>query len=203
SAVVLDPAQGGATPAPPPPFLDDLQRAVVAGRQVELGYADREGRESVRTVHPRGLVSTSSVWYLVAGTDAGRRTCGVGRVRAVAVTERRVERAEGFEREAAWREAVEAMDVRRGAVRARARAGPRVIGWGRNRLGRHLRVGERRDDGRVEVEVGAWTHGALAYEMVAFGPYVEVLEPQEVRDLLASFGEELVARDRAESPVTG
>lgn len=203
SAVVLDPAQWGATPAPPPPFLDELQRAVVAGRQVELGYADREGRESVRTVHPLGLVSKTSVWYLVAGTDAGLRTFRVSRVRSVTVTDRPVERPEDFDLEEAWREVVEAMDERRGAVRARALADPRAIGWLRNRFGRHLRVGERRDDGRVEVEVGAWTHGALAYEMVAFGPYVEVLEPQEVRDLLASFGEELVARYRATNPVTG
>ena len=139
----------------------------------------------------------------MAGTDAGLRTFRVSRVRSVTVTDRPVERPEDFDLEEAWREVVEAMDERRGAVRARALADPRAIGWLRNRFGRHLRVGERRDDGRVEVEVGAWTHGALAYEMVAFGPYVEVLEPQEVRDLLASFGEELVARYRAENPVTG
>src|SRR5690606_24929580 len=101
SAVVLDPAQWGATPAPPPPFLDELQRAVVAGRQVELGYADREGRESVRTVHPLGLVSKTSVWYLVAGTDAGLRTFRVSRVRSVTVTDRPVERPEDFDLEEA------------------------------------------------------------------------------------------------------
>ena len=74
SAVVLDPAGWGGTTRPRPAHLDELQRAVVDGVQVRLGYADRERNETVRTVHPLGLVDKGSVWYLVAGTDAGMRT---------------------------------------------------------------------------------------------------------------------------------
>ena len=83
SAVVLDPAGWGGTPRPRPAHLDELQRAVVDGVQVRLGYADRERNETVRTVHPLGLVDKGSVWYLVAGTDAGMRTFRVSRVRSV------------------------------------------------------------------------------------------------------------------------
>ena len=81
SAVVLDPARWGATTAARPRHLDVLQQAVVDGVQVRLGYADRERNETERTVHPLGLVAKSSVWYLVADTDAGLRTFRVGRVR--------------------------------------------------------------------------------------------------------------------------
>src|SRR6266550_3482846 len=42
--------------------------------QVELSYADRQGTESRRVVHPLGLAMKGTVWYLVADTDGGMRT---------------------------------------------------------------------------------------------------------------------------------
>ena len=71
SAVVLDPAGWGGSTAPRPPHLDDLQRAVVEGRQVRLGYADRTRSETERIVHPLGLVEKGMVWYLIADTANG------------------------------------------------------------------------------------------------------------------------------------
>ena len=138
----------------------------------------------------------------MAGTDAGLRTFRVSRVRSVTVTDRPVERPEDFDLEEAWREVVEAMDERRGAVRARALADPRAIGWLRNRVGRHLRVGERRDDGRVEVEVGAWTHGAWP---TRWSPSALRRGPRALGGARSAgvLREELVARYRAENPVTG
>ena len=71
---------------PEPHFLDDLRRAVVAGVQVRLGYADRSAPESTRVVHPLGLVEKGSTWYLVADTANGLRTFRVNRVRSVELT---------------------------------------------------------------------------------------------------------------------
>ena len=48
-----------------------------------LRYADRTGQPSTRVVSPLGLAQKGTVWYLVANTDAGRRTFRVGRVTAV------------------------------------------------------------------------------------------------------------------------
>ena len=59
---------------PPPAHLETLQHAVVDGVQVRILYASRNSPERERLVHPLGLVSKASVWYLVAGTDAGLRT---------------------------------------------------------------------------------------------------------------------------------
>ena len=41
----------------PPRLLDEIQEAVIRGVQVWLGYVDREGSETERTVHPLGLVA--------------------------------------------------------------------------------------------------------------------------------------------------
>jgi predicted DNA-binding transcriptional regulator YafY len=194
SAVVLDPARWGATSAPPPRHLDALQQAVVAGVQVRLGYADRERKESLRTVHPLGLVAKSSVWYLVADTDAGMRTFRVGRVRSVEPTDDPVVKPEGFDLAEAWQSVVEAMDERRNVVQAVVRAEPQVVGWLRGRFGNQLTVRETLGDGRLEVEVGAWSADGLAYDLAGFGAYVEVVGPSDVRERIGRIGAELVAR---------
>ena len=194
SAVVLDPARWGATTAARPRHLDVLQQAVVDGVQVRLGYADRERNETERTVHPLGLVAKSSVWYLVADTDAGLRTFRVGRVRSVTVTDEPVVRPDGFDLAETWRTVVDAMDERRTAFRAVVRADPQAIGWLRGRFGDKAVVEEALEDGRVEVEIGGRSAEALAYDLVTFGPYVAVVGPQEVREHLARLGAELVDR---------
>ena len=70
---------------PPPVHLDVLQDAVVAGRQVILGYVARDGASSSRTVDPLGIAAKGNVWYLVAGTADGQRSFRVDRVPAVEV----------------------------------------------------------------------------------------------------------------------
>src|ERR687898_1450534 len=59
SSLVMDPQRWGSSPVEhrPPRFLDELQDAVIRGVQVRLGYVDREGTETERTVHPLGIVA--------------------------------------------------------------------------------------------------------------------------------------------------
>ena len=194
AAVVLDPTTWGSTSAPRPPHLDAVQEAVVMGRQVRLAYADRTGNETERTVHPLGLVAKSSVWYLLADTEAGMRTFRVGRVRGVTMTDQPVVRPDGFDLAEAWKAVVEAMDERRNASRAVVRAKPQVMGWLRSTFGSRVVIRDRLDDGRFEVEIGAWSTEALAHDLVGFGAHVEVVRPAGVRYQLARIGEDLVAR---------
>ena len=81
SSMVLDPQRWGTSQVEhrPPRFLDELQDAVIRGVQVRLGYVDRNGAETERTVHPLGIVAKGLSWYLVSTTEAGRRTFRVDR----------------------------------------------------------------------------------------------------------------------------
>src|SRR5438270_7121923 len=68
TAVVVDPA-GWDRPSGPvrtPPLLDAIQRAVVEGQQVTLGYTARDRSATTRVVHPLGLAAKGPAWYLVA-----------------------------------------------------------------------------------------------------------------------------------------
>ncbi|MGH2530360.1 MAG: helix-turn-helix transcriptional regulator [Actinomycetota bacterium] len=194
AAVVLDPTSWDRTSAPPPAHLDVLQHAVVDGVQVRLGYAGRDRPESERTVHPLGLVAKGSVWYLVAGTDAGLRTFRVSRVRSVAVTDEPVERPDGFDLEETWKSIMASIDERRAGFRAVAVVDADKVSWVRSVFGTRLSVGDATADGRVEIELRSWSAESITSELAGFGEHIEVLRPAEVRHHLAYLGAELTRR---------
>lgn len=201
SAVVIDPTSWDRVNVPTPAHLDALQHAVIEGVQVRIVYAGRDRPESERTVHPLGLVKKASVWYLVAGTDAGLRTFRLSRVRSVVVTEEPVERPHGFDLEETWSSVLAQIDERRAGFRAVARAEAEAIPWLRSAFGTRLSVGQAGADGLIEVELRSWSAHTVAGELAAFGRWVEVVHPT-VREELARLGAELTERHRP-SPTRG
>lgn len=195
AAIVLDPARWGGRAPATPPHLEALQQAVVQGIQVRLGYTDAKGAVSERTVHPLGLVSKGTTWYLLGDTDAGRRTFRVWRVRSVELTDAPAERPEGFDLREAWEEVVATLDDRRTLRIVTGRVDPRLLPWLRPHFGTRLTVGATEDDGRINVELGfPEAYDDPARELCGYGDGLEVLGPPEVRRRLAELGGALVAR---------
>jgi predicted DNA-binding transcriptional regulator YafY len=191
SALVVDAAGWGRTPAPEPEHLGVLRRAVLDGREVELDYAGRAKPPSSRMVSPLGLVTKSGVWYLVAGTGDGIRTFRVGRVTDVRPTGQAVVRPEGFDLAAAWEASAAAVEARRGQVRVRGLADPTVLPVLRIRLGARLEIGAGNPDGRVEVEVAGPSIDMLVSELAGFGGRLLLVDPPEVRRHLTALAGEL------------
>ena len=200
-AVVVDPrgwdqgrtAAAGGGARPQPPLLDAVQRAVVEGEQVTLGYVARNREPSTRVVHPLGLAAKGWSWYLVADTEAGLRTFRVDRMTSVEPTGEAVVRPEGFVLAEAWKLIAEEVDLRRTPVNARAVVAPEALGWCRWTFGNRLRIGPSQPDGRVEVEVRGHSVWSLAAELAGFGTRVEALDPPELRVHLAHLGADLTA----------
>ena len=142
-------------------------------------------------VHPLGLVSKASVWYLVAGTDAGMRTFRLSRVTSVEVLDEPVERPEGFDLAAAWNETLSRLDRERATFEVAAAASREAVRWLRGAFDRRVTVGEERSDGRVDVTIRTWSAHAAAGDLVGFAPWVEVIAPDEVRLELAQRGAQL------------
>ena len=197
-SVVVDPGHWGSRrPEPRPPrFLDELQEAVVRGVRVRLGYVDRQGSETDRTVHPLGIVAKGPVWYLVADTEAGRRTFRIDRVSSVRSTGEPVRRPEGFDLAESWREIADEVDRRRTPLEAHALCSPDGLGLLRMVLGGRLEVGGSAPDGRIEVVIRGHNEYALAGEIAGLVEWLEVTGPQGVRDHLASIGARLRERYR-------
>jgi predicted DNA-binding transcriptional regulator YafY len=202
TAVLVDPAgwDQRVRPRRVPPLLDAVQRVVVEGEQVTLGYTARDQTASTRVVNPLGLAAKGSAWYLVAGTDAGLRTFRVDRMTSVEPTGRPVTRPEGFDLAEAWRHITDEVDQRRAPVQARALARPEVVPWCRFALGSRMRIGSAGLDGRVEVELRGHSARSLAAELAGFGAGIEILDPPEVRQLLAGIAAELAGLYRDAGP---
>jgi predicted DNA-binding transcriptional regulator YafY len=193
-AVLVDPvAWGRSHERPDPPHLEALQRAIIEGVQVVVGYVARDRAVSSRVVHPLGLASKGTSWYMVGDTEAGQRTFRVDRVTSVDLTSDPVVRPEGFDLAAAWRSIVSEMTERRIVVWARATARPDVVGPLRGMFGPQLHIGPTGGHGRVEVEIGGQSVLDLAWNLAGFGDALAVSEPPELLAQLARIGAELVA----------
>lgn len=195
ASVVVDPAgwDRATHPRRTPPHLDELQRAVVDGEQVVLGYVARDRSATTRVVHPLGLAAKGTSWYLVAMTAAGRRTFRVDRVTSVEPTGEPAVRPEGFDLEAEWRTITDEIEERRTPLRARAAADPERVGICRAILGTRVRIGPPRPDGRVDLELRGHSIESLGAEVAGLVEFLEVLEPPELRAHLAGIGAALSA----------
>ena len=197
TAVVVDSADWdhpmAVEPRRSPPHLDAVQRAVVEGEQLTIGYVARDRAASRRDVHPLGLAAKGWAWYLLADTEAGLRTFRVDRLTSVEPTGRPVVRPPGFDLAEAWRRITREVDERRAPVRAHARARPEMVGLCRRIFGTRVRIGPPAPDGRVEVELRGHNVRSLAGEIAGLGAAVEVLDPPEVRQQLADLAAELAA----------
>ncbi len=193
SAVIIDPGGWGETRrAFRPPHLDDLEAALADGTQVRLAYSDRQGNQTVRTVHPLGLALKKSVWYLLAGTGEGLRTFRVGRVVAVERTSDPVVRPDGFDLSEAWKQVVERVDELRLPVEVEGLADPEALDALRWVFGRRACFGSPGPDGRTPFKVRGPSVRALIFELAGLGHLVEVVSPLAARQELARLGAQLV-----------
>lgn len=195
TSTVIDPAAWGRRPRPPAPaLLDAVQAAVIDGVQIRLEYVDRQGSTSTRVVHPLGVAAKGATWYLIAGTEAGRRTFRVDRMRSVDPTGDAVDRPTDFDLAGTWSEIVSAMEQQRLPIVVTGRAHRRILGPLDYLLGTRLSVAGAGDGGWVDVVIRGREPYVLAAELAGFSSDLEVLAPATVREALVSIGRELIER---------
>ena len=194
TATMIDPTRWGERARARPEVVDVLQDAVVRRRKVRLAYADGGGRRSERLVDPWGLVDKDEVWYLVAGTERGRRTFRVDRVLAVGPTDEPAERPDDFALAEAWEEVVGEVEEHRSRTWATVLIEARFVPILRDHFGRHCHAEPPGPDGRARVRIAAPTPLDIARNLAGWGAEVEVLDPPSVRAELARIGTELAAR---------
>lgn len=175
------------------PHLDALQRAVVEGVQLRLGYATPGRVPGTRTVHPLGLATKAGVGYLVAGTLDGLRSFRLSRVTSAAPTGAPVDRPDGFDLPTVWRELAARMEERLQAATVRVRASPDAVGILHRLFGSRLRSVRQLPDAWPELEIDGPSPSVVASQLAGLGGRVEILGPPEARAHLARVGAELTA----------
>ncbi|WP_063126067.1 helix-turn-helix transcriptional regulator [Nocardia fusca] len=193
-AVAIDPAGWGRTERELPETVRLLQQAVVQRRRVAFRYRGRAGTATDRVVDPWGLVDKDAVWYLLAGTEHGRRTFRLDRISHAEPIDQEAHRPADLDLPTVWAEVVEQMEQRRATTSATVLVGERLLPVLRDRHGRHCEVTGPAPDGRVQVRFTAHTPRAIAEQLAGWGATVEVVEPDSVRRELAALGAELVER---------
>ncbi|WP_244304739.1 helix-turn-helix transcriptional regulator [Leucobacter viscericola] len=198
SSLIVDSQSWGSSGATnqPPRFLDTLQNAVIQGVQARLGYVDNAGNETERIVHPLGIVAKGPSWYIVAHTDAGRRTFRIDRVSSVAVTDESVQRPENFDLAESWHEIATEADRRRTPVEVHAMCAPEGLGYLQTAVGDNLEIGAAATDGRVAVVIRGPSEYGIAGHLAGLVEWLEIAAPQSVRDHLARIGTALTNRYR-------
>jgi predicted DNA-binding transcriptional regulator YafY len=193
-ATMIDPARWGEKDKRRPEAVDLLQAAVVRRRKIRITYQKHAHDRSVRLVAPWGLVDKDDVWYLVAGTDNGRRTFRVDRIVETEPTDEPADRPDDFVLAEAWEQVVGEVERKRSRTAAVVLAPTRHVSVLRSHFGRHCRVEEDYADGRSRVHVAAPTPLDIARHLAGWGSQVEVLEPASVQAELGRIGAELANR---------
>ncbi|WP_433226497.1 helix-turn-helix transcriptional regulator [Microtetraspora malaysiensis] len=183
------------------PFLSEVSRAVWDQRVLRLRYQRWGPQEVERLVHPYGLVLKGGSWYLAAACGDSVRTYRVSRIIDVDVLDEWFERPADFDLVAFWRRFSVEFAARMYTADAVVRVAPEAIGlfcytFG-DVAGEALRLGVTGDDGwtRVKLPIESLRHAR--WQLLRLGAAVEVLEPAELRDLMAETVAELSAMYRA------
>ena len=191
-AVVIDPARWGEHVRERPPMVELLQTAVVKRHRVEILYAGRNRQRTRRLVDPWGLIDKDDLWYLIAGTDKGRRTFRVERIETATPIEQTFERPADFRLADEWERIVAEVEQKRSATAASVVIADRFLWVLEDHFGRHLTVVGPAGDDRTRVTVTAPTPRDIARDLAGWGSMIEV-ETDSVRVELARIGAELVA----------
>ncbi|MFC7532815.1 helix-turn-helix transcriptional regulator [Actinoplanes sp. GCM10030250] len=157
AATLIDPSRWGSSETAAPAFVGLSQDAVVRQRRVRLTY-----KGVVREADPWGLVDKDGIWYLIAGTDRGRRTFRLDRISAMTVTEESFDRPADFALDTAWEQVVGEVEEKRARTWAILLIEERFVWVLRDHFGRHCEVEEVLADGRARVRVGAPTARDIA-----------------------------------------
>jgi predicted DNA-binding transcriptional regulator YafY len=164
--------------------LPEVQDAVARDAKLTFRYRRADGRESIRTVDPLGMVAKQDAWYLVARNADGLRTYRVSRMCEVVALAVQFERPRNFDLAAWWAQSTAALREKRRpyiAVFAMSAAGAAELApWSPMR--------EVEEDARRRLPEGwrTWAvefDSAYAAKFVAMGmgARVRVLGPEELR----------------------
>lgn len=166
-----------------------LARAVLGGRQIEIGYRGRS-----RVLGPLGLVVKASVWYLVATRGERILSFRVDRIESVAELATEVLRPAGFDLAQWWGASMAEFDrsLLRFPCRVRlsdnaVRALPRVIG-----VAATPDLGPPDSDGWTEVELMLESEEVALAQLIALGGGVSVLDPASLRRSLRDIASSIV-----------
>lgn len=187
-------AGGWGQPEEDVPFLPAIQEAVWRELRLHLTYQRSDGVTAERVVDPLGLVAKGSVWYLIAAVEDEIRTYRVARVQHAEILDEPCARPPDFDLAAYWQRSSAQFKAGLPRYGATVRVDPAILQRIRQG-GRYARI-EREyppdDDGWIRLDVQLEEeHYAVEY-VLGFGPLIEVIAPELLRERIILRAEQVV-----------
>ncbi len=175
--------------------LPVLQDAIWQERKLRLVYRRGDDTSIERVVDPLGLVAKGSAWYLAASVESEFRTYRVSRVQEAVLLDEPCVRPKDFDLAASWAQStadfVANLPRYPATVRVTLEMFARLpIVW---RYARIQRAEPPDPDGWVTVHVLFQFEHEACENVLSCGPYIEVLDPPELREQVIQAAAAIVA----------
>ena len=182
----------------PVPHLGALSDAVWSATRIAIDYDRGEG-PARRLLEPLGLVLKAGTWYVVAAVDGQFRTYRVSRVVGAEPTAERFDRPEGFDLARYWAESSEAYERDVARIEVTVRVRPDRLDILRDAVGNAtVEAAEYLSDldpeGWLRLRVRLDWPDEAPLTLLRAGPWLEVLDPPEVRSRLAAAARAIAER---------
>lgn len=196
--ILIDPVRwrGTSGPEQSAPDLAAFQQAVFTDRRLRLRY--RRGRDhqvQTYTLDPYGLVNKAGVWYLVADSDGEPRLFRTDRAQSATVLDEPARHREGVELAEVWEVLRRRIDDVPAPLAVTARVRDEMLP-----LFLRFHAADLASGSEPEADLPGWTRVELRFRsqlaaqpLLSFGPDVEVLSPEGLRDALADLAAATVA----------
>ncbi|WP_316175161.1 MULTISPECIES: YafY family protein [unclassified Bradyrhizobium] len=184
-----------------PQHLRRIADALLADRMIDIRYQSWRA-EKRRRIAPLGLVLKGGSWYLAGQIDGSVRTYRVARILDCSLREETFARPADFDLATYWQAATERLEAEMHPNEARVRLSPRGVRLlevvSQPYVRARTRISDAADaDGwriaTIPIGTTAW-HAAT--ELLRFGADAEVLEPAELRAMMAELARAMAERYR-------
>lgn len=178
-------------------FLPTLQEAIWQERKLHLSYQRSDGTMVEQLVEPLGLVAKGSVWYLMAAIEGEIYTYRVSRVQSAEVTDQLFVRPQAFNLAICWEQSYANFKAALPRYPATVRVGPAIFSKIRSARGfarvEQVDLSAADAEGWIKVSIVFETEEEACGYVLSFGPQIEVLEPQVLRQKVIHLAEQVVA----------
>jgi predicted DNA-binding transcriptional regulator YafY len=168
------------------PHLRAIQEAVWRDRRLLLTYRKGNGEVVERRIDPLGLVAKSSIWYLVARQNGAMRVFRVARTLAATMLDEPCERPPDFDLPAYWNRWRDDFKASLPRYPVTVRVAPQLVERLPHIYNASMRTlvsqaGPPDAEGWRVLRMTFESLEAARGEMLSYGTWIEVLEPEELR----------------------